>query len=87
MAYHGISDVSVRHPNARHIKDGSKRNISPQHVHSLYPPFGGAGMILSFMDIDRNLYGNRVLEMIECRQQVELMIRLLHKSEDEKQIR
>ena len=44
-------------------------------------------MILSFTDINRDIYGNRMLDMIEYHQQVELMIHLLRKSEDNEQIR
>ena len=44
-------------------------------------------MILSFTDVNRDIYGNRMLDMTEYRQQVKLMVRLLRKSEYEKKVR
>ena len=43
-------------------------------------------MIVSFTDVNRNRYYNRMLDMTKCRQQAELTIPLLRKSEEEKQI-
>lgn len=44
-------------------------------------------MILSFTDMNRNIYRNRKLDMTEYCQQVKLMVRLLRKSEYEKKVR